>query len=95
MTEKIWNRKKKPLRCWITILCEFGRAEYGGDPEGLFGASLKRQVGRQVGAAVEILFTAGQAQVQSLVTEGGILIALETQKRHRRPIKIWIQFGLK
>lgn len=57
-------------------MCEFGGAEYGGDPEGLFGASLEGQVRRQVGATVEVLFTAGQAQVQTLVTEGGVLITL-------------------
>lgn len=69
-------------------MCEFGGAEYRGDPKGLFRASLERQVGRQVGAAVEILLTAGQAQVESLVTEGGILITLETQESQRRSIKI-------
>lgn len=61
----------------ITVLCEFGGAEYRGHPEGFFGASLEGQVGRQVGAAVEVLFTAGQTQVQALVTEGGIFITLE------------------
>lgn len=57
-------------------MCEFGGAEYGGDPEGFFGASLEGQVGRQVGAAVEVLLTAGQTEVQALVTEGGIFITL-------------------
>lgn len=65
-------------------MCEFGGAEYRGDPEGLFRASLEGQVGRQVGAAVEVLFTAGQAQVQALVTEGGIFIALEVGHRRVR-----------
>lgn len=57
-------------------MCEFGGAEYGGDPEGFFGASLEGQVGRQVGAAVEVLLTAGQTEVQALVTEGGVFITL-------------------
>lgn len=61
----------------VTVLCELGGAEDGGDPEGFFGASLEGQVGRQVGAAVEVLFAAGQAQVQALVTEGGVLVALK------------------
>lgn len=61
----------------ITILCEFGGAEYCGDPEGLFWASLEGQISRQVGAAVEVLLTAGQTQVQALVTEGGVLITLQ------------------
>lgn len=80
----------------ITILCEFGGAEYRGDPEGLFRASLEGQVGRQVGAAVEVLFTAGQAQVQTLVTEGGIFITLEGRHRsgQRRFIKAWRQLGV-
>lgn len=60
----------------FTILCEFGGAEYGGDPEGFFGASLEWQVGRQVGAAVEVLLAAGQTEVQALVTEGGVFITL-------------------
>lgn len=65
------------MQCETTILSEFGRAEYGGDPEGFFGAPLEGQVGGQVGAAVEVLFTAGQAEVQALVAEGGVFITLE------------------
>lgn len=66
-------------------MCEFSGAEYGRDPESFFGASLEGQVGWQVGAAVEVLFTAGQTQVQPLVTEGGIFITLEDgHKRERK-----------
>lgn len=67
-------------------MCEFGGAEYRGDPEGFFGASLEGQVSRQVGAAVEVFFTAWQTQVQALVTEGGIFITLEdgNQRGKRR-----------
>lgn len=60
----------------VTILCELGGAKDGGDPEGFFGAPLEGQVGWQVGAAVEVFLTAGQAQVQALVTEGGVLVTL-------------------
>jgi len=61
----------------VTVLRELGGAEDGGDPEGFLGAPGEGQVGRQAGAAVEVLFAAGQAQVQALVTEGGVLITLE------------------
>lgn len=61
----------------VTILCQFGGAKDGGDPEGFFGAPLEGQVGGQVGAAVEVFLTAGQTQVQALVTEGGVLVALK------------------
>lgn len=67
----------EPRRWEGTVLCEFGGAEYGGDPEGFFGAPLEGQVGRQVGAAVEVLLAAGQAEVQALVAEGGVFITLE------------------
>lgn len=60
----------------VTILREFGGAEYCGDPEGFLGTPLEGQIGRQGGAAVEILLTAGQAQVQALVTKGGVFITL-------------------
>lgn len=56
---------------------ELGGAKDGGDPEGFFGAPLEGQVGWKVGAAVEVFLTAGQAQVQALVTEGGVLVTLE------------------
>lgn len=72
----------------FTILCEFGGAEYGGDPEGFFGASLEGQVGRQVGAAVEVLLTAGQTEVQALVTEGGIFITLAVGDRRGKKLRL-------
>lgn len=75
--KKTCKEKNARLRCFSTVLSEFGGAEYGGDPEGLFGAPLEGQVGRQVGAAVEVLLAAGQAEVQALVAEGGVLIALK------------------
>lgn len=68
----------------ITVLCEFGGAEYCGDPEGFFRAPLEGQIGRQGGAAVEILLTAGQAQVQALVTKGGIFITLMREREAAR-----------
>lgn len=67
----------------VTILCQFGGAKDGGDPEGFFGAPLEGQVGRQVGAAVEVFLTAGQTQVQALVTEGGVLITLKDGRQKR------------
>lgn len=75
--------REEPLQCQSTVLCEFGGAEYGGHPEGFFGASLEGQVGRQVGAAVEVLLTAGQAEVQALVAEGGVFITLKVGDKRR------------
>lgn len=69
-------------------MCEFGGAEYGGDPEGFFGAPLEGQVGRQVGAAVEVLLTAGQAEVQALVAEGGVFITLKVGRRGKQGVAI-------
>lgn len=70
----------------ITVLCEFGGAEDRGDPEDFLGASLEGQVGRQAGAAVEVLFTTRQAEVQALVTEGGIFIALAGEQAGQEKI---------
>lgn len=75
--------REEPLQCQSTVLCEFGGAEYGGHPEGFFGASLEGQVGRQVGAAVEVLLTAGQAEVQALVAEGGVFITLKVGDKRK------------
>lgn len=72
----------------LTVLSELGGAELCGDPEGLLGVPLEGQGGGQVGAAVEVLFTAGHAQVQALVAERCILITLgnrgTTEKRVRQ-----------
>lgn len=76
-----WDDTFPPQRPLRTVLSEFGGAEYGGNPERLFRTPLERQVSGQVGAAVEILLAAGQAQVQTLVTEGGVLIALHGAQR--------------
>lgn len=62
-------------------MCEFGGAKDGGDPEGFFGAPLEGQVGRQVGAAVEVFLAAGQTQIQALVTEGGVLVTLKDRRQ--------------
>ena len=59
-----------------TVLSELGGRELRGDPEGLLGAALEDEAGGDAGAAVEVLFTAGQAQVQGVVTEGSVLITL-------------------
>lgn len=69
-------------------MCEFGGAEDGGDPEGFFGASLEGQVGRQVRAAVEVLLTAGQTEVQALVTEGGVFITLVVGDKRGKKIRL-------
>lgn len=47
-----------------------------GYPEGLLSAALEDEAGRDVRAAVEVVFTTGQPQVQRMVTEGGVFITL-------------------
>ena len=59
-----------------TVLSELRGGELSGDPEGLLGAALEDEAGRDAGAAVEVLLTAGEAQVEGVVTEGGVLITL-------------------
>ena len=59
-----------------TVLGEFGGGELCGDPEGFLGAALEDEAGRDVGTAVEVFFTAGQAQVERVVTEGRVLVTL-------------------
>lgn len=70
-------------------MSEFCGAEDGGDPECFFRAPLERQVGWHVGAAVEVLLAAGEAQVQPLVTECGIFITL-MKDGHRKEL---LKFG--
>lgn len=53
-----------------------------GYPDGLLSAALEYEAGRDVWAAVEVIFTTGQPQVQRMVTEGGVFITLiHIQKR--------------
>lgn len=59
-----------------TILCELGGGQLGGDPECLLGATLEDQAGGDAGTAVEVLFTAGQTEVERMVTERRVLITL-------------------
>lgn len=59
-----------------TILGEFGGGQLCGDEERLFGAALEDEAGGDVGAAIVVLFAAGQAQVQSMVVKRAVLIAL-------------------
>lgn len=61
-----------------TVLSELGGGELRGDPEVLLGAALEDEAGGDAGAAVEVLLAAGQTQVEGVVTEGGVLIALRT-----------------
>lgn len=61
-----------------TVLSELCGRELRGDPEGLLGAALEDEAGGDAGAAGEVLFTAGQAQVEGVVTERGVLVALRT-----------------
>lgn len=71
------DREGSPLQILLpTVLREFGGGELGGDEERLFGAALEDEAGRDVGAAIVVLFAAGQAQVQSMVVKRAILIAL-------------------
>lgn len=72
-----------------TVLCEFGGGKLGGDPQGFLDAALEDEAGGDVGAAVEIVLTTGQTQVQGVVTERGVFITLQTwttvqiKTRHR------------
>lgn len=73
-----------------TVLSEFGGGELCGDPERLLGAALEDEAGGDVGTAVEVFFTAGQAQVESVVTEGRVLITLRptgARKEEERRLK--------
>lgn len=65
-------------RC--TVLGELCGGELCGDPEGLLGAALEDEAGGDAGTAVEVFLTAGQAQVQGVVTEGRVLIALRPRR---------------
>ena len=67
-----------------TVLSELGGGELGGDPEGLLGAALEDEAGGDAGAAVEVFFTAGQAQVEGVVTERGVLITLRSEGHRGR-----------
>lgn len=64
-----------------TVLGELGGRELRGDPEALLGAALEDEAGGDAGTAVEVLFTAGQAQVEGVVTEGRVLVALRPRGR--------------
>lgn len=64
-----------------TVLGELGGGELRGDPEGLLGAALEDEAGRDVGTTVEVVLTAGQAQVEGVVTEGRVLVTLRAETR--------------
>lgn len=63
-----------------TVLSEFGGRELCGDPERLLGAALEDEAGGDAGTAVEVFFATGQTQVESVVTEGRVLITLRPQQ---------------
>lgn len=69
--------KSQPL----TVLGQFGRRKLCGDWKGLFGAALENETGRNIGAAVVVLFAAGQPQVERVVIKRAVLITLQTQGR--------------
>lgn len=71
-----WYEIKKRTFPLCTILSEFSGGELCGDPEGLLGTTLENEARGDAGAAVEVLLTAGQAQVESMVIEGRVLITL-------------------
>lgn len=60
-----------------TILCEFGRGELSRNPQCFLGATLEDEARRNVGAAIKVILTARQAQIQSMVAEGCVLITLK------------------
>lgn len=76
-TDTVWSSSRL-----CTVLSEFGGWQLRGDPEGLFSAALENEAGGDVGTAVEVLFAAGQAQIQSVVTERSVLVTLR-DNRHR------------
>lgn len=48
------------MKCFkATILCELGGGELSGDPQGFLGATLEDEAGGNIGAAVEVVLTAG------------------------------------
>lgn len=63
-----------------TVLGELGGRQLSGDPEGLLGAALEGQAGRDVGTAGDVILAAGQTEVVGGVSEGGVLIALEEKE---------------
>ncbi len=67
-----------------TVLSELCGGELCGDPECLLGAALEDEAGGDAGTAVEVFFTAGQAQVEGVVTEGGVLITLRPRRGKRK-----------
>lgn len=68
----------------FTVLGELRGGQLRGDPERLLGAALEDEAGRDAGAAVEVFFAAGQAQVEGVVTEGGVLVTLRSERRKTR-----------
>lgn len=65
-----------------TVLGQLGGGELGGDPEGLLGAALEDEAGGAAGTAAEVLLTAGQAQVEGVVTERGVFLTLRNTRTH-------------
>lgn len=70
-----------------TVLGELGGGELCGNPEGLFHAALENEAGGDVGTAVEVLLTAGQPQVEGVVTEGRVFITLRTRDTEKEENK--------
>lgn len=65
----------------LTILGQFGRRKLCGDRKGLFGAALENEAGRDVGAAIVVLFAARQPQVQCMIVKCAVLITLQVQDK--------------
>lgn len=66
-----------------TVLSELRGRELRGDPERLLGAALEDEAGGDAGTAVEVFLTAGQPQVEGVVTEGRVLITLRPRGGRR------------
>lgn len=62
-----------------TILGELGGGQLCGDEERLLGTALEDEAGGDVWAATVVLLAAGQAQVQGVVVERAVLIALRAR----------------
>lgn len=69
-----------------TVLREFGGRQLCGDPESLLGAALEDEAGGDAGTAVEVFLAAGQAQVESVVTEGRVLTTLKSKESTREEV---------
>lgn len=61
-----------------TILGELGGRELGGDPESFPGAALKGHADK---SWTQVVFAAGQVQIEAGVTQGAVLVTLRAHQK--------------